>query len=302
MPLFAFISGYVFIASTKPAGELWFALRKKYTRLGVPLVTASFIYNAAYLFLGDPKAVHSIFSLIFYPFLHLWFLQASLLISTFVTLFMICIPVRRTDFALGLFAFALLSSMLIPLVTTNFFSVGRALNLLPFFALGIAMRNWRGEELFEKYDPRLVKSCLATIAVAMLALGWWRSASLPFHTRSDLGSVSLSCVICVCLYMLHARQKFLEVIGPYSYTIYLFHPLFSSTTRRAMSHLLPNLPDYGVFVCCMVAGLALPITLHVLMSRSKLGAFVLLGVDPKKIRRQPMPAIPVNSTERLLSL
>jgi surface polysaccharide O-acyltransferase-like enzyme len=291
MPLFAFISGYVFTVCTLPRRELWAALTKKFRRLGIPLISASLIYDAAYIVVGDGKAKYSIFELLFYPFIHLWFLQAALLIATLTTILMMVFRVSRLAFALGLFGASLAASQLVPFVTNDVFSIAGMLYLLPFFSCGVVMRTWSREPLFEKHKSWLIRALLIGIVMTLLTLGWWRSASLPWAGRYDIGNVALSCVICVALYLMRFRLSWLELIGPFSYTIYLFHPLFSSMSRKILQHSGHDFSNAVVFVAGMTAGIVLPITLHKLLSHNRAGAFVLLGVDYSKFRGRAAGAI-----------
>jgi peptidoglycan/LPS O-acetylase OafA/YrhL len=300
MPLFAFISGLVFVTATGPSSRLVESLFKKYRRLGIPLVTVSLTFDVAYMLIGDSRAEYSPYKLFFTPFLHFWFLQSALLIATFVTVGMLVFTVNRSIFATGLFCFSLIATFFVPELETDYFSILGAVYLLPFFSLGLMLRVLDGQVFFRRPGLHFVTVAMLALIGLLLALGLWRSENVQMFARYEIGNVALSCVICIAVYFARLRLSFAEWIGPYSYTIYLFHPLFTSASRKALQAFVPDVTSVPVFVVGVLVGLLFPVVLHNLLSHNNLGATLLLGVDYRKLSRKTSGAIATSGEARLL--
>lgn len=81
--------------------------------------------------------------------------------------------------------------------------------------------------------------------------------------------------------LLLPRLGWLQWLGAYSLTIYLYHILATSPTRRVLEKLEVTSPWIHVVVGTMV-GIGLPIILHKLAGKWSLSRLMVLGLRDKK--------------------
>jgi fucose 4-O-acetylase-like acetyltransferase len=275
MPLFTFLSGFVYAyRPTGPAGAAQFA-RRKLWRLFVPLVVVSTIYFVVQALapgVNKRPAWDDMWLIYFTSYEHFWFLQAILVIFALVALLE-----RASALAtLGRWAAVFVAAVAVyqsGLVHTDVFSLERASYLLPFFLAGLAANRWSGA--FRA--PWLRVACAVTFAVTMSlhvaasvgAYGEIADRRTLFATALALGGL---------LTLLHSipRSRSLAWIGAFSFTIYLYHVFFTAGARVAlhsvgMDALFPN------FVAGLLAGVAGPIVVELALRRSKPLRRVFLG-------------------------
>ena len=148
MPLFAFISGYVYSMRPVAAGGYLPFLGKKFSRLYLPIIAVGFLYfSLRQLSPGfEPESPQTLLQMLVYPYGHFWFIQALIAILALAGVLEM-LGLFRTP---GRFAPVLLGSVFIQLFDTSdlqFFSLGRAGYLLPFFLLGIGVQDRKSTRL-----------------------------------------------------------------------------------------------------------------------------------------------------------
>ena len=140
----------------------------------------------------------------------------------------------------------------------------RALYLLPFFVAGVATKRfgWQWGLLYA--------------FAAMLLPGWELSLGVGFG---------------VMLLVLVPGIPLMSRLGVYSYSIYLFHVFGTASSRIAWERLgvfdIPFLLLFG-----MLAGLLVPIAIHITFERVPYVSRVLLGVRPKAAQAVPATGSP----------
>jgi peptidoglycan/LPS O-acetylase OafA/YrhL len=283
MPLFAFISGFVLVITSRSTAGLGSALAQKFRRLGVPLLVASSIYNLIYGITDMPQFVGSPFDLYLKPFMHLWYLQSALTLVVLVTLTVYLLQTTLRAIAPALFAIALLLNQWAPALSSDIFSFAGTIYLLPFFSLGILVRQWAPNVRMGGAHPLQV-GLLASALMFGLVLVNFSGLFQADDDRYGIAAISVSCGVCLTLYAMRMRLSPLATLGGFSYAIFLYHPLFSSMSRHLMAVISPNAAPSMVFMIGMVAGLGLPALLQRIVQMFPVLALLLFGLSTKNQR------------------
>ncbi len=274
MPLFAFIAGYVYglrPVTPKSYGKF---LTGKWHRLAVPGIVATIIFAALSTAIGTVFAVTpgEIWEIFLFPYAHFWFLQAILLIFLIFGFFDAWLGNRFVLVFLALSCLAFLQ----PKLPNNVFSVNSAVLLAPFFLLGLAMIRLASQ--VQTY--RLVLVALSAVGIL---LGSWehlddlRQLGEFSRNRRDVHSLYYGLSICAFLALTLPKIRMLEWIGPYSFTIYLYHVLATSATRRVLDKLGME-QDLTNYVLGLLAGILGPVLLHMLAMQTPIARRYVLGL------------------------
>lgn len=275
MPLFAFLSGFVYAYRPVRSGQEGRFARKKLLRLWLPLLTVSTIYYLTTLVAPDARGklpLSEAWTIYLYGYVHFWFLQAIILIFA-ATLILEILGALSTPGRFGLVlagAFAL-SSIAEPAHAT-LMSWRGALYLAPFFLLGLGANRFRDAIR----EPRVQAVCALTFVLAMtvnvVQMATWsgvvQAGSIFFLVIGATGVLTLSAYF--------PRVRVLERLGAYSFTVYLFHPFFVAPVRMALG--MVQVTTLGVvFIGCLVAGIVGPAILESLVNQTPWANMALLG-------------------------
>ena len=287
MPLFTFLSGWVYSLRPVESGSYMAFIRKKFSRLYVPMVVVGLLFLGLSMLApgvnNRPQAADAL-SLFVYPYAHLWFVQALIAILAVVgiaeILGLLATPQRYALVLLGTIAVQLFGSP-----EVEFFSLGRASYLLPFFVLGIGVQRYASSRQWSE-SLEVLLWLLFGGTLALHVAGITGAYGAPLEQRSFL-ALLLSCsgLLVLCRYV--GRSRALEFIGGYAFTIYLFHIIFTSGMREfaAMAG-IGNVPL--LFVLGLTAGLLGPIAFeHVMKWTPPLIQRVVLGARLKKVPTTP---------------
>jgi peptidoglycan/LPS O-acetylase OafA/YrhL len=284
MPLFAFISGFVLTVSIASLADYRRSLLTKLRRLALPLITASVIYNAIYGVAGMKHFVSSPVDLFFFPFIHLWYLQATILIMLLVLTLALITDARSKVLAVLTLMLSVPLAVLILRSDVDVFSLSGLGYLLPFFALGMCVR----QNLLAFCDwvaagQGPATRLALTVAVILLLLGLWLWGEIEWPAGKTAWPVMLlSAALCLALFAARLKWAPLTWLGAYSYVIFIFHPLFESASRHFLMLVAPAVPEWIVFLSGMVTGLILPIALHHVALSFRVTALLLLGIKLPK--------------------
>lgn len=291
MPLFSFLSGFVFSALVADRTALGVAFGKKLRRIAVPFVVVSTLFYVCFGLINHDFS-QPIWQIYVLPYEHYWFLQATMLIMASLLVSNYFAGPYARAWMTALFPVACVIFIAAPTFDPDVFAIGSALYLLPYFLLGQLLRIWSlNRRLGDVPARRHLAVALFGVLVAGLFLlnlgryeGW---NTLDFDRQSTLG---LLFGLSACLFLFFSRLKWrpLEFVGAYSYTIYLFHVFFTAALRKGLAVLAPDLPNAILFSVALAAGLVLPIALHRVLIRSRWPAALLLGITLR-------PATKINS-------
>jgi peptidoglycan/LPS O-acetylase OafA/YrhL len=274
MPLFTFISGYIYSIYKIRGNDFSAYCVGKVRRLIVPLFFVGIPFSVLQVVgPGVNKDLGLIDALLsFYvPVNHFWFLQAVFIIFMFVG-FLQWRGLLQT--ATRLYLLFLFSAVvfLLPSFAVDAFGINGAVYLLPFFVTGmICHENVSALKRSLKVIGPVV---FVLISVALLYIAAV-DRELIVDRRSLVGLL-VGCTSCVALLSSDMRSKALIWLGGYSYAIFLFHVLFAASSRFALGRL--GVTDESVLVVGgVLCGLLGPVLLSNVFSRFSITSVLFLG-------------------------
>ncbi|UWQ23184.1 acyltransferase family protein [Jannaschia sp. W003] len=274
MPAFAFVAGYVYAIRPVGMGEWGRFVSGKFRRLLIPGAVAATLFVIMANLFDTPfgRDGDTFWRIYVYPYAHYWFLQAIFLIFT-VLAFVEARTGPRTAWAL--LAISIPFYFADVFMPGNLFSTKQAFYLAPYFLCGVIY--YRYLHVFRQHRWIIGILCLVTIVVS-LWLNLSRIEDQGFFSRStrDLQSLALGMTAPVFLMLCLPNWAPLTRFGAASFTIYLYHVFATSASRRVFDSLGM---DGGAFVIVagILAGILLPIALHILAERNGLTRRLVLG-------------------------
>lgn len=292
MPLFTFVSGYVFVAIARPGTEWYQLLLKKVRRLLLPLVSVTTLFWLVRHMLGYQQT--PLYLAYFWPYEHFWFLQSTfLLMTSLLVLNALCadrngaLTLRqdvRNASLIGLVGAAVyISSGMVPV---HVFSVFHAVHLAPFFMAGHVL-GVMGRTTFAQL-PRTARPVAASVLLACIVLGTTQAFGLLSIDSAELRrglSLLAGLGAAFALFALRPRNRVLSWIGDKSYAIYLFHVFFTAATQMVWNRMFPGAEIHLVYLPALVAGLLGPILVQYLILRSPVASWLLLGMRRPVFRK-----------------
>ena len=268
MPLFMFVSGYVYIATKKDISYGSF-LMKKVKRLMIPYFTTSVIVITIkllaqnFMFVEHPVTLLSFFEILYLPVAgyFLWFIWA--LWWMFVIL-----PFFKTKTSRDVLFLVSILLHFIPLEVTSLFCLEQFRGMLVYFMFGIfAFENrWLYYFIVNFKWSKLVCAVLLFISMEVIYflnmdeninivlpfIGIWFIIEASKSISKGWGEVN--------------KNSWLMLVSASSYIIYLFHTTFEGITK-AMLHRIPfNSGLWYVFVfesiTVVLMGVIIPMILH----------------------------------------
>jgi glucan biosynthesis protein C len=296
MPLFTFLSGFVYAYRPVLEGRFRAFARRKFMRLWLPLVVVSTLYFLVAMVapadVTGKVPLGQMWRIYLFPYVHLWFLQAVILIFAAVLVLerlrLLSTPQR--------YAIALVLAMAIHLSLdmagdeNSLFSLLQALYLLPFFLLGLGANRFRRLLL----QPAVIWTCVILFCATMTLHAVFLLQQGHVTERGSLLGLMIGATSAVALVGTFPRLRPLERIGAYSFTIYLFHPFFVAG-MRTMLKISGIVSAEVIFVLGLAAGVIGPVVLESLFGDKRPLNALLLGKStsqraPKSAREAPSVA------------
>lgn len=285
-PLFGFISGFVYAwRPASPGGYGYFAM-KKARRLLKPLFAVSLMFFALQLWAPGVNIrphLSDIWTLLFFPYRHLWFLQATILIFCTVLTLERMGALRTQGRALAVIAVGIVIA-LSNVVEWQFFSVHKAANLFPYFVTGLAANRFR--TLFQR--PQIRYGLIVPIALISFALYTYAifSGVTSHGSRPEWVGQVVGFSGALFLVQFIPVTPALILVGKYSFTIYLYHVLFTAGSRVVFGAL--GLEHLGLLILLgTLAGIIGPICIELVLRRNDLARQWLLGQSGSEAPRRP---------------
>lgn len=285
MPLFMFVSGYVYWAIRKSIEYQKFVW-KKFQRLMIPYFFVSVIiisiklFTEKYLFVQNPTSLSSLYEMFYLPIAgyFLWFVYALFL------MFLI-IPAFNTSRKLF---FLLITSLILYLSPVNFppiFCLEEFRRMLFYFVLGCCASEFsKVRSIINRKTNVLITLCV------FIGIYTVRSYIEISMIEKVLGiCIALSGIVLVLKIskMIGLKAKLTSIflnIAVCSYTIYLFHTTFEGFAKSLLMKVplhIFNLHEttllFIVFALIVIAiGVIAPIVLHkIVVKYSKLFSYLL---------------------------
>lgn len=274
MPIFAALAGLVYAMQPVSAASIPQFLARKIVRLAIPGAVAIALFVLAAQFVNTPfDQPLTLWNLIFYPFAHFWFIQAILVVFAVLVVTDALSGGRAGEIWLVLGSVMLLGGHRM----TAFLAINQAVWLIPFAALGVLF--WRNRDgWLERVKPALIVLSLAAILAGFAAdlMELSRNNQVNHFHSAPLNFV-FSMGICSAALLLCPRIPALAWLGPASFVIYLYHPLFTSATRRALD-VFGSLP-LGVYLFLgVVIGTLAPMAIYYLAMQSSISRRIVIGL------------------------
>ncbi|WP_432493801.1 acyltransferase family protein [Kineococcus auxinigenes] len=280
MPLFTFLSGFVYAARPNrgPVGSF---TRGKVRRLLVPMLVIGTVFAVLQQVSGHraggsggtPWYLWHVL-----PVAHFWFLVAVFWVFLVVAALDRRGLLQRPAAAAGAFAASAAAHLTVPSVP-DVLGLRSALYLAPFFLAGLAARRFSWQSA-----PRWLKVAVVAVAVAGAALT--QAGLLGVVERTPVrGAVAVVLGAAGCLSLLLLRWRFrpLVLVGAFSFTVYTCHVFATSGTRTLLY--AAGIEAVTVHVLAGTAsGLTFGVLVELLARRRPWPAFLLLG------QRLPSPA------------
>lgn len=297
MPMFTVLSGYLYARHRVEREALAEFARKKASRLVAPLLfvtTVMFVLRAAVY--GDQT---SYLEALFFHYQHLWFLQSLIIIFAGIALWDAFHRPSWPELCIAAFAAVMLTRTF---EITPFLSLNGVLYLIPFFALGMIFRTQ--PVILGSRDLMLLASGVALIVLTMQQLSdAFGGAAL---TRNSVPAAVCGIAGAYLLLSRFPKVRLLEMIGSFSFSIYLWHSIAASAVRQTIiaDMALTTAVEFGIL---LAVGIAAPIAVHLIVERVPLLSIFAAGIrQPKPLRsafaRPRFGARPYRSTERLSKL
>lgn len=232
MPLFLFVSGFVYMHTRRdiPYGAF---LLKKARRIAVPYFLVSFLFIAVKLlpqalsiYVKNPVTSDSFLKVFYYPeaaisFWYLWVLWW----------FYMIIPLLKTRKSRLVMAAVSIVAAWIPLDLPDVFCLPKLHEMFRYLMIGVVAYDWK------EYMGWIRKIPVIAVAAMFCMLTFLRlSAGIPVAFLLALTGVWAVLGISSGLVRLADKgyMKWLIVVSASSYTIYLFHPMFIAACLAVM--------------------------------------------------------------------
>lgn len=293
MPLFSFISGYVFVVLL-PQGSgfwAWDRIIAKARRLLLPMITVATVFWLMRAAMG--VAQQDLWTIYVLPYAHFWYLQATMLIMiSFIGLVWLT-GGRGSQAAMILMIAGFAAWLYMPRAGLDIFAAKQAVRLSGFFAAGYLVAQagpWVQRVLRKGAQRRLgaLMLMLALLCGALTAQGIW----VPDGTARVCLAILVGLGGSIALCLIQPYHVLLASLGRYSYAIYLFHIFFTAGTRDVAGHFVPDLPVALIWTLSVLAGLIGPIYVQRILLRHWACALFGLGLrrKPALIQARPKPA------------
>lgn len=225
MPLFLFISGFVYMYTHRDDISYGAFLKKKFRRIVVPYLAVSFLFigikfipQMLGIYVRNPVTADSFLRVFYYPeaAVSLWYLWA-------LWWFYMIVPLLKSP---AMRIIALVAAMVIawiPFDLPDVCALPKVKEMFRYFMLGVVAAEWR-----DLTGPLKRIPSYAVYAFNLLLLFLW----LRFGIRSDvllaLAGIASVLKLSGSLVPLIERGKlgWLDCVSSHSYTIYLLHPIF----------------------------------------------------------------------------
>ncbi len=285
MPLFTFLSGLVYAWRPLRAGDELQFMGKKLRRLGVPLIVAATVLYVLHSAMHHPvPPLAEMWTIYVFPYWHLWFAQALLLVFTVVVALEWRGALATFPRFLAVVASAVALYFAAPFETRNVIGIHNATFLFPFFLCGLGAHRYR-------HHLRTRRALIATTLCLMVGQGLhtyqvFTGSPAPIDPVADRSTLNLliGMSASLCALGLLPRVRVLTWIAESSYPIYLYHPLFIATVLLlGAAHVA--VPTGLLFLVAGAAGVLGPIVLERAANHVPAGRLLLTGQQPATVIR-----------------
>lgn len=277
MPLFTFLSGFVYAyRPVSPGAEDAFAL-KKLRRLGLPFLVATTLLYGGHLLAGDREmpALWEAWRVYVVPIDHLWFVACLLSIFAVIAVLEVFGALSTPGRWALVFGLAVAAHLLTPRTPTDVLGLNELPYLLPYFLAGLGANRFRSL-FFSRNSLHVLLALFIIMQSAHIAYVLTRMhGSLDVTVSHSVSGLVIGIAAGVCALRWLPRVRAVQSIGTHSYAIYLYHPVFIAVARMALKHLA--LPMQLQFWVGMIVGILGPMMLELAVRRLPVAQLLLVG-------------------------
>jgi peptidoglycan/LPS O-acetylase OafA/YrhL len=218
-------------------------------------------------------SIGSMWEIYLFPYVHFWFLQAMILIFSFVML----LEKLNALTSLPRYGIAFLAALALnlqnPFDPDALFSVQHALYLAPFFLLGLGANRFRNTFLLPSIRWAALVVFLFTMSLHVVTV---LAFPAQIAARGTLLGTAIGCSGLLTLLHWFPYIRPLERLGKYSFTIYLYHAFFAAAVVKAA--LVAGIGSKEMlFVPGVAAGLMGPMAVELIVVKIPVARQILLG-------------------------
>ncbi|MEG2479744.1 MAG: acyltransferase [Mucinivorans sp.] len=277
MPLFTAIAGWAYALKKVDTFSIKRFTHTKIKRLLVPMAAVATIYFLVQYFVpgtnGKPS-LDGIWRIYIFPYTIFWYLQSLFLIFIVVVFVDKCRLMQNVLWWLSVFcgacALYVVQITLVAGHSSNLFSFEGAMNLLPYFIIGIGVQRY-GDKL---YRCRAVFVVLAIIGLVVLQARWFYPQYLK-ELYQCLLPLWLAPTLILALSHNFNNRAF-AFLGTYAYSIYLFHGFGTSGGRIILTWIGVD-SQWIIFISAALIALFIPIVVDKILSKNRFTRLIFLG-------------------------
>lgn len=232
MPLFTFLSGYVY--SLRPIGNTSSSLflRSKARRLLIPMLVAGTLFAfIQYNVDSSNMKISNLYMLHVIPVAHFWFVESLFVIFLFIVFIEKINLINCMCRFICIFIISVLVFLTVP--APAYFGLNGVVYLLPFFLFGIGVGRF-------KVKFNLFLLCALYLILIACTFVFFGVSHIGIDRQTPI-SLFVGIAACYLLINLNLRSVLLSFVGSYSYSIYLYHVFFSASSRMAISLFTVNI-------------------------------------------------------------
>ncbi|MBR5638399.1 MAG: acyltransferase [Muribaculaceae bacterium] len=273
MPVFLFISGYLYIITRREESFKTF-ITKKIKRLAIPyLVTSTIIITIKLLSQGNARVDHPVTA---WSYLKMFYLpEAGYFLWFIIALFVMFVVVyffKSKQARLILFLFSFLISLL-PSCGIDILCLRQTQEMMVYFMTGVVIAD---------YAPTLFKAGIAPTLIILLAFIGCEAYYMQHQDSVVMYKILPFVGIATVMTMCHNCERYIPVLArscvvlaPSVYIIYLFHTTILGIAKASFSriHFFANNIDSTFYLqafCAISCGVLVPIVLYYIIKKFKI--------------------------------
>lgn len=275
MPLFTFLSGYIYAYRRFSSGALYY-VKGKSKRILIPLICVSVIFAITQALTPGVNNSYDgeLWRLFLYPYAHFWFLQS--IFTIFMLIALIDFISKKNNRVLIVVAFLSVPFFLFSDKFTELFSFSRTLYLLPFFIFGMLCNIYSAQDIKARHFK-----LISLFFLLLIGFHFHQVSIGVTPNRISLLSLVIGCIGSMILVKIGIKNTLLIFVGGFSYSIYLYHVFGTAFSRIFLNRIGVDSIVLNVFFG-LLAGVALPIIFHLYVIKVKYINLALLGSNKSK--------------------
>ncbi|WP_394143338.1 acyltransferase family protein [Vibrio atypicus] len=261
MPLFTFLSGYVY-ANRPYKADIQRYIRGKVRRLLLPMFFVGTIFAILQSLISSSNNQVENWHLIhIIPVAHFWFIEAIFVIFLFM-IFLEHFNLLSTRFRFFIvFLFSAVFYILNVSINVEYFALSGAIYLLPYFLFGLFVNRF---DLVGRVNNT---QSLMLVIITVLILFGIATDHIIILTKHSYIPLLVGCLSCFVLISLKLKSEVLARIGVFSYGIYLYHVFFTAGSRIVFTNLgVTNVTL--LFIVSLFIGVLGPILVDIVLSKN----------------------------------